>query len=144
MPDLTPLYHKVKDTLEESCLIINERYIEMATLIIYRVFPKSAVDSFIDGPGVPPTGPDTSGDCHEPEAPEPPSNSGKAEREPGQPRSASTRNIVIDANPHLCTKCNQIIKPGEKYITKLKKTPARGVLLPRAVYEAEHIICPGN
>ena len=91
MPDLTPLFHKVKDALEESGLTMTESYIGMTAVIIHRIFSKSAVDTFINSPGVPPTGPDTSGDCHEPEVQEPPLVTGKAASGVRRPGAASTR-----------------------------------------------------
>lgn len=90
MPDLTLLYHRVKDTLEESCLEVNERYIGIAAFVLYRVLPKNIAAIFIDGPGVPPTGP-ASGDCHEPEVPNPPLVTGKAASGVRRPGAASTR-----------------------------------------------------
>ena len=89
MPDLTPLFHKVKDALEESGLTMTDRYIGAATFIYHHI-PHKILAAFIDGPGVPPTGPDTSGDCHEPEVPNPPLLSGKA-AEGRSPSAASTR-----------------------------------------------------
>ena len=48
MPDLTPIYRKLKNALEESCLEINDRYIGMAALIIYHAFPKKLLAAFIE------------------------------------------------------------------------------------------------
>ena len=142
MTNLTPIYHKVKDTLEDSCLVVNERYIGIAAFVLYRVLPKNIAAIFIDGPGVPPTGPDTSGDVTKPEGsiiPQP----GKS-AEDWSPSADGTRNIVIDVHPHNCTNCKKIILPGEKFNTTIRLIDPNGNKLPKAEYEAEHVICPKN
>ena len=139
--NLTPIYHAVKDTFEETGLVVTERYIGLFTVIFYRSFLKKFVDSFIDGPGVPPTGPDT-GDRH---APETPFITGKAASGVGRPGVTSTRRVIVsDSTPHFCIKCETVIKPEEKYYLHLKDSKPSESGLPRAEYEAEHIICPKN
>lgn len=95
MPDLTRLFQRIKDELKESSLVINDRYIGMATFIIHCVFPKDIVAAFIEKPGPPPAGHD-SGDISKPE----PSSilpTGKAVPGTGQPGAAGTRKGNIDA-----------------------------------------------
>ena len=138
--DLTPIYHAVKDTFEESGLEVTERYIGLFTVIFYRSFLRKFVDSFIE-PGPPPTGLNTSGVSHAPGASI--TSDGKAECGTGHSHSASTRTIVIDNTPHICTNCGNIIKPNEKYFTRIILS-GEDNKLPRPIYEAEHVICPKN
>lgn len=137
--NLTPIYRKLKNALEESSLVMQDRYIGMAALILHHI-PSNKLAAFID-PGPPPTG-DTSGDHPNPGVSVSHSATGKAASGTGQPGAAGTRIIVIDNNPHHCINCGSLIKPGEKYITHIKIFNENGKL-PRPVYEAEHVNCPG-
>lgn len=133
--DLTLLFLRVKDELENPCLIISDREICMVVNIMNRVLPQDLIDRFLVSP--------TSGDCHEPEVLAPPLLTGKA-AEDWSPSAASTRQTVIDKNPHNCEKCGLIILPGEKYHSRIKKTPQKNGGLPKAEYEAEHVEFPRN
>lgn len=138
--DYTPTFLKVKDAFENAGLTMTDRYIGMLAHFIHWILPKNELAAFIDSPGVPPTGLSASGDISKPgDSIIPPA--GKGEGVAIAP-SPSTRTIVKSANPHLCKKCQQVIKPGEKFITNLKETIQSGNKLPKAEYDAEHIDCP--